>query len=306
MEVPTMEQSGPVGAGAKRAVAFGGGGVWFIAWMLGYATGLRENSVDLSAADVSIGTSAGSIVGAAVRGGRLDEMTKAFEDLGDTKGALTGVTGTESQLRAQQVMAQTSVITAESLQEIGRAAMAAHNSPVAQYQALLAQLLGTAAAWPKGHYAATTDCYTAQPLIVGESCGVSIVEAGSASSSLPGSMGPTWLGDRLCMDGGVSDSSTHAQMLEGAEFVLILGMFDFKANPPAHVNPSFGLSERVNPGTAQREAAALRAAGSTVHVTIADPDPNTDFMSPATIGPAFEVGQQRGIADAAAISPHWS
>ena len=304
MEVPSIKDSGPVGAGAKRAVAFGGGGVWFIAWMLGYATGLREGSVDLSQADVTVGTSAGSVVGAAIKSGRLDAMTGAFEALGSQHGTLTGATGAPSQLRAQKIMAGTTAITAESLQAIGRAAMASRNSPVADHKALLHTLIGSTV-WPGGHYTTATDCYTGESLLVNESCGLSIEDACSASSSLPGAIGPTWLGDRLCMDGGVSHSSTHAEVLQGASFVLILGMFDFKAAPPEHVNPSFGLAERVAPGTAGREAAALHAAGSTVHVAIAAPDPDTDFLSPATIAPAFAVGKQRGIEDAATISPHW-
>lgn len=86
---------------------------------------------------------------------------------------------------------------------------------------------------------------------------------------------------------------------------MIIGMFDFKAHPPQHVNPSFGISERVNPGTAEREAEALRAKGSNVHVTIANPDPQTDFMDPATIGPALSIGRAAGKADAPAIAEIW-
>jgi hypothetical protein len=71
MPVSTMAERGPIGSGAARAVALGGGGEWFIAWMLGYANGLLGAGVDLAKADVTIGTSAGSLVGAAIKGGRL-------------------------------------------------------------------------------------------------------------------------------------------------------------------------------------------------------------------------------------------
>ncbi|MFY9231592.1 MAG: patatin-like phospholipase family protein [Candidatus Nanopelagicales bacterium] len=309
MAAQTQTEIGQLGTGASRAVAFGGGGEWFIAWMLGYAHGLRDAGIDLAQADVAIGTSAGSVVGAAIKAGKLDALTTAFTELGaNPQKAATSLPiplGSPSQERAHRVMSSTTEVTTETLQEIGRAAMAAHNGPPADYIAFLNSLLGLDS-WPAGQFTTATDCYTAEPLIVGPDSGIDIATACAASSSLPGDMGPTWLGDRLVMDGGVSHSSMHAPMLSGATFVLILGMLDFKTNPPKKVNPAFGLSERTAPGTAEREAQALRDAGSTVHVAIANPDPDTDFMDPATIPAALSAGRERGAADAPLIAPHWA
>jgi NTE family protein len=308
MSIPTMEEHGPVGGGATRAIAFGGGGEWFIAWMLGYAKGLLEEGVDLSKADVTIGTSAGAMVGAAIKAGRLSEFTQALQQLGANpemaNKELNISLGADSQVRARTIMGQTDVITPASIQQIGRAAMAAHNAPDDKYVGSIDTLLGLSA-WPEGHFTTSTDCYTGESVIVGADSGITIAQAAAASSSLPGVNGPTWLGDRLCMDGGVSLSSTHADMLAGAKSVVIIGMFDFKANPPQQVNPSFGIAERVNPGTAQREAAALRAAGSSVHVAIANPDPQTNFMDAAQIIPAIATGEAAGKADAPSIAAMW-
>lgn len=309
MAIQTMAECGSIGTGAPRAVAFGGGGEWFMAWMVGYAQGLRDAGVDLADAEVTLGTSAGSFVGAAIKGGRLDDLGQALAALGanpqDANAELHITTGAPSQVRAQQVMGGTTEISPATLQEIGRAAMAAHNAPDAAYDASVQTLLGLSS-WPAGHHTTATDCYTAESVIVGPNDGIPIAQAATASSSLPGVNGPTWLDDRLCMDGGVSASSTHATMLSGASFVLIIGMFDFATHPPAHVNPSFGIAERCNPGTADREAASLRSGGSTVHVAIANPDPTTNFMSAAEIGPAMADGRTRGQADAAVLAPHWS
>ena len=308
MSIPTMKENGPVGNGASRAIAFGGGGEWFIAWMLGYANGLLEEGVDLSKADVTIGTSAGAMVGAAIKAGHLAEFTQALQQLGanpDMANKELNISlGAESQVRARTIMGQTDVITPASIQEIGRAAMAAHNAPDEKYVGSIDTLLGLGA-WPAGHYTTSTDCYTGESVIVSADSGVTIAQAAAASSSLPGVNGPTWLGDRLCMDGGVSMSSTHADMLAGAKSVVIIGMFDFQAHPPQHVNPSFGIAERVNPGTAQREAAALRATGSSVHVAIANPDPQTNFMDAAQIMPAIATGKAAGKADAESIGSMW-
>ena len=303
-----MIEHGPIGGGAQRAVAFGGGGEWFLAWMVGYATGLRDAGVDLSGADTTIGTSAGAMVGACIIGGRLDGLAHGLRELGANPAAanatLNIAVGAPSQQRARAVMGSTDTITPQTIQGIGRAAMAARNAPAAKYVQSIDGLLGLTE-WPAGHHTTCTDCYSGESLIVGGDSGVTIAEAAAASSSLPGVNGPTWLGDRLCMDGGVSASSTHADMLAGATTVLIIGMFDFQAHPPRHVNPSFGIAERVAPGTAEREAAALRADGSTVHVTIANPDPQTDFMDLAAILPALEEGMARGRTDAPSLLPIW-
>jgi NTE family protein len=308
MSIVTMQEHGPVGNEASRAVAFGGGGEWFIAWMLGYANGLLEEGVDLSKADVTIGTSAGAMVGAAIKAGQLAEFTRALQQLGANpemaNKELNISLGADSQVRARTIMGQTDVITPASIQQIGRAAMAAHNAPDDKYVGSINTLLGLSS-WPAGHYTTSTDCYTGESVIVGAESGVTIAQAAAASSSLPGVNGPTWLGDRLCMDGGVSLSSTHADMLEGAKSVVIIGMFDFKAHPPQHVNPSFGIAERVNPGTAQREAANLKAAGSSVHVAIANPDPQTNFMDAAQIIPAIATGKAAGKTDAPLIAAIW-
>jgi NTE family protein len=53
-----------------RALVLGGGGVTGIAWETGLLAGLAELGIDLAAADVIIGTSAGSVVGADIAAGQ--------------------------------------------------------------------------------------------------------------------------------------------------------------------------------------------------------------------------------------------
>ena len=48
----------------RRAVVLGGGGVTGVAWEVGLLLGLAEAGVDLGAADLLVGTSAGSVVAA--------------------------------------------------------------------------------------------------------------------------------------------------------------------------------------------------------------------------------------------------
>ncbi len=53
----------------RRGLVLGGGGITGIAWETGLLLGLREAGVDLTAADLVVGTSAGSVVGAQVTTG---------------------------------------------------------------------------------------------------------------------------------------------------------------------------------------------------------------------------------------------
>ena len=57
----------------RRALVLGGGGVTGIAWETGLIAGLAELGIDLAAADVIIGTSAGSVVGADITSGQEPE-----------------------------------------------------------------------------------------------------------------------------------------------------------------------------------------------------------------------------------------
>ena len=52
-----------------RALVLGGGGVAGVAWELGILTGLYDTGVDVRGADIVIGTSAGSVVGAQIASG---------------------------------------------------------------------------------------------------------------------------------------------------------------------------------------------------------------------------------------------
>ena len=62
----------------RTALVLGGGGITGIAWEIGVLAGLAEAGVDLSGADLVVGTSAGSVVGAQLhqRGRRSRRCTR--------------------------------------------------------------------------------------------------------------------------------------------------------------------------------------------------------------------------------------
>ena len=59
----------------RTALVLGGGGITGIAWELGILKGLADAGVDLTTADLVVGTSAGSVVGAQITSGpTVDEL----------------------------------------------------------------------------------------------------------------------------------------------------------------------------------------------------------------------------------------
>lgn len=298
----------PPGTGKRRGIAFGGGGEWFVAWTLSFLGAARRQGVDLGDADVTIGTSAGSLVGAFMTSERLWRGTTEMDFLASHPTLLERMvktsTGSPSQRRAADLLAGARSTDPEAIVEIGRAAMASRNAPVDAYERSLHLMLGHGD-WPSpAHHVTAVDCFTGERIVVDQESGVPIATACAASSSLPGVNGPVWIGDHLCMDGGVSTSSTHADLLTGVERAVIFTMMSLTAEEAAARGGGFGFAERIHPGTARAEADALTAAGAKTLLVAANPDPGTDFMDPTQLAAAIEDGATRAssmIEDLAAV-----
>src|SRR3954462_4930418 len=71
--------------GGSRALVLGGGGVTGVAWEIGLLHGLAEHGVDLTGADLFVGTSAGSVVAAQVTTGNTLEQMYAAQLQGVTR-----------------------------------------------------------------------------------------------------------------------------------------------------------------------------------------------------------------------------
>ena len=71
-----------LGQGKDRALVLGGGGEYFIAWLLGFARGLHSAGVSYDLAEVIVGTSAGAIVGTAIAADHLGLLRDDFDFFG--------------------------------------------------------------------------------------------------------------------------------------------------------------------------------------------------------------------------------
>ncbi len=297
------------GSGKQRGVAFGGGGEWFVAWTLSFLAAAKHGGVDLGIADVTVGTSAGSIVGAFLTDARLRRGATEMSILASHPALLTRMvrtsTGHVSQQRAANLLAEASSTDRQTVTEIGRAAMASRNTPVDDYERSLRLMLGHGD-WPSPvHHVTAVDCYTGDRVVIDCESGIPIATACAASSSLPGVNGPVWVGDRYCMDGGIGTSSTHSDLLAGTKHAVIFSMMSLSPGQAAERTGSFGFAERLSPGTARREADELASAGTKTLLIAANPDPGTDFMDPAQLAGAVEDGHARATAMIEELAAVW-
>ena len=140
------------GLGKERGLVLGGGGAYLVSWMMGYFHALKQNGVDLATADVVVGTSAGSIAGAVLSSGRLWRLTgeldifanfpKLFAEL------VPALQANPSQERARKLAVDAQDASFETIRNIGRAAMAAHNpAGTDKYFSTLHRLIGPTT-WP--------------------------------------------------------------------------------------------------------------------------------------------------------------
>jgi NTE family protein len=302
----------PLGHGKERAIAFGGGGEWFIAWCLSYIHTLKENGVDLSNVELTVGTSAGSATSAFLTGGiseqAFDQWTQIAEHPEVLADAVKVDTPSPSRLRALGALSEATDTEPETIREIGRAAMAARNQPEAEYLASVTKLLGVITEWPSSAFhTSAVDCYTGDRLIVDENSGVTTAQAIGASTSLPGTGGPVWLEDVLAMDGGVSKSSTHADILVGAKRVIIFTLMSLTPEEAqALPKTPFGLSEKAHPGNAHKEAQMIEAAGGKAFVVVGNPPPGTNFMDPHLLKEAMTKGAAQALIDLPAVTALWN
>jgi len=286
-----------LGIGKDRALVLGGGGEYFIAWLLGFARGLRSTGVSYDLADVIVGTSAGAVVGSVVAVGHLGLLRDDIDFFGLFPKLLADLipasASNPSQVRARDLAQAARDAGVATIQSIGRGAMAAHNPPVRNIQ-LMIEVLSLGNSWPSPRFhATTTDCYTGERLVLSQSSNVPISHAVCASVSLPGVFGPTWIDDRLCMDGAMCSTSTHVDLIAGAKRALVVALTDK------------GLRFSSIPNDIEQELKYVEAAGTKTLLIAADPD-KVNLLSPAEIEPALKAGYDRAVGEGDRIKALWA
>jgi NTE family protein len=266
-----------------RAVVLGAGGVVGTAWMAGLAAGLREHGVDLAAADLVVGTSAGAIVGAILATGQ-DPAALA------TPRARTGDTmpapdpGRLGEVFA--VLGDPGLDPVTARREVGRLALASgipERVQLAQVEALI-----TAREWPERRLLVTAvDTGTGERRVWDRASGAPFIPAVASSMAFPGAAPPITVGGRRYMDGGLC-SATHTDLAAGARTLVVV-------EPLAHLFPS----EAPPPELATATVVTISPDPATVAVFGADLYNRTAWL------PAFQAGVRQAAERAEQVRAVW-
>jgi NTE family protein len=155
--------------------------------------------------------------------------------------------------------------------------------------------------WPSTKmFTTANDCYTGERLIVGQKVAqrnkIPLAHAAAASSSLPGVIGPTLLGQRFCMDGGISRTWAHTDVVAGSKRALVVTL----------TNGYEGSLLSGIPHDIHKEISVLEATGTKAMLIIAGTPPGVNLLDPKQIAPALRAGYERSKVEAPKIKQFWA
>jgi NTE family protein len=289
------------GRGVDTGLCLGGGGLFFVAWQVAYLQTLTSLGLRFDRSDRVVGTSAGSMVASALVGGKLKRLHSEISVLSKVP-ALVSALAPASELAPSQQRALDLFITAAdgdpaTLQAIGHAALTATTPKAKTMRRNISLVLGTGRWTSEALQITCVDAYTGERCVVTNEAGVSISRAVAASSAVPGVFAPQPIGDRFCMDGGVSGTGIHLDLLGGAKRVLLLALTD-----GAEMTEGMMTS---HPGSGQQELEDLKSSGASVVVRIPAEVDLLNLMSPSAVPKALAMGTRQANEDLAMLTDFW-
>jgi NTE family protein len=273
------------------ALVLGAGGITGIAWQLGLVTGLREAGVDLTGADLFVGTSAGSVAGTLLAAG-IDPVDgqRIEARLSDQDPAVRPDWERGSQ--AYAILNDEDRDPADIRAAVGRLALEADVIDEEPFVASLARRLPVHE-WPAHPLRiAAVDADTGEPVTWDRSSGVPLDRAVAASCAVPCIFPAVTIGEHRYMDGGVR-SGTNADLAAEAARIVVLA-------------PLAPIRMRGAP------AAEIDALRRSAKVALVGPDEATlEALGPNVFDatrwePAIEAAIRQGHRVAPEISAVWS
>ena len=271
----------------QRALVLGAGGHAATAWELGIIAGMADAGSKIRDADLIIGTSAGSRVGAQITSDlKLEELFQRQVDPSlQSNEPAPPVDFTR--WRADFVRAREgSTDAVATLQRFGRLALQVSSDLQVMRRNLIAAALPSHT-WPEHRLLiVAVDVETGERRTFDRSSGVDLIDAVAASGAVPGIWPPVIIEGRRYMDGGVY-SIDNADLAVGCDHVLILTL-------PARVPPLC---------VASLDAAvdALRRSGTEVDIVHPDEMSQAAFASvggnlldPSVREAAARAGREQG------------
>lgn len=294
--------------GLDRTLVLGGGGEYYIAWYCGFFHGLLEAGLDMvKIPEMVVGTSAGSYIGSSLLSGEFNRLRTEFDFFGKFPEIFARIAPVakpnESQMRADQINMSASDGSIETLRVIGHAALAANNKLNSSHIERVATLLtgDSKKDWPTSRmYTTGIDCYTGERLVVSQAAArknnIPLAHGAAASSSLPGVAGPTLLGQRYVMDGGICSNPAHVDLVAGSKRALIITLTDGVT----------GAILTTIPHPIAQNIKDVEATGTKVKWIVAGTPKGIDLLDPKQIAGALRTGYERSKVEAPKIKEFWA
>lgn len=293
---------------SARALVLGGGGSTGNAWLIGVLAGLLDAGLDVTTADLTVGTSAGSTAAAQLAGATPAELLAAILAAGPLQQPGPAASHrarvpnrhlSDHLERLREVIASAENV-ADWRRKMGAAVL--HNDEAsdgawqAQWRATVASRF-PARRWPERAVLLTAvDARTGEPVTFDRHSGVDLVDAVAASCAGGGL--PYRIGDNRYIDGGYRANADNADLAAGYERVLVLSPLSGRTLHPAEWGTQ--LAGQVD---------ELRAGGSRVETIFPDANSEQLFganaMDPALRPAAARAGYDQGSALAGQLAEFW-
>ncbi len=290
----------------ERALVLGGGGSTGNAWLIGVIAGLFDAGLDVTTADLTIGTSAGSTAAAQMAGATPTDLLAAIlaaapqqrtGPVGSDRGRAPIRPVTDHLERISKIIA-CAEDAADMRRRMGVAALdmdaASDGSWQTQWRTTVAARLPSQS-WPQRSVLITAvEAETGEPVVFDSHSGVDLADAVAASCA---SGLPYRIGDSRYIDGGYRRNE-NADLAAGYARVLVLSPFGGRALQP----PEWGMQLAA-------QVDELRAGGSRVETIF--PDSNSEHMFGANAmdlslrPPAARAGYEQGRALAGQLTEFW-
>lgn len=298
----------------RIGLVLGAGGVGGAAFHAGTLLALHHDlGWDPRSADLVLGTSAGSIVGALLRAGcDTDDLAAwasqvpARPDSVESRDLLEGLAETPARVRPRirpRVVGPTVVRRVLSGDvSVLTAALALTPFGVLDAHAALARLDDLLPVWPSARLwitAVSTD--TGARVVLSGDRGERVSRAVAASCAIPGVFNPVRVGDTTYLDGATA-SPTNADLLVDADVDAVVVISPMSSGDDGVLPTPNRLARRVARRRLDDEVALLRATGRPVHVLEPDDDtaatmaanPLSRDQAPGVVRQAF-LGAGRSV-----------
>ena len=293
------------GHSSRTALVLGGGGSTGNAWLIGVIAGLFNRGLDVTDADLIVGTSAGSTAAAQITGATPPQLLAQILDtvppqrsgpIGPDGGRPANGAVAGHMERLTRIIAAAAA-PADLRRRMGAAALEtdATADGSARWRSIVAARLPRQE-WPDQRVLITAvDARTGDPSVFDSDAGIDLVDAVAASCASGFAYS---VGEARYIDGGYRSNAENADLATGYARVLVLSPFGGRSLTP----PEWGthLSTQVDD---------LRANGSTVETVFPESDAEYLFgpnaMDLSLRAPAARAGYDQGRALAGRLGGFW-